>query len=137
MKFKYIIMIILLILITSGCSKSLNCTKENKDKEETLKITFVNNKPSTLKWNITFLFSNTDAYIDMSYLEKEQNYSNFDNIEGIKYTLKKQEHKNNIILDVLVDYSIYNNDSIIEIPVIINSLENNKTYLENQGYICK
>lgn len=132
-----LLLLFLLILATCGCGNKLICTKETTGEINHLNITFKKAKPENLKWQRTIIFASDDAYIDMSYLELQEYYSQLDNIQGLTYEVKEKDKNDRIIVTIDIDFNIYKENNTFSLPISLDNLKTNKTNLENSGYKCK
>jgi len=136
MKYKLLILVLFVFLLC-GCSNTLSCVKETDKEISKVNIAFENGMPISLSWKKTLLYADGDASIEMKYLEEKDYYNNFSNVEGLTYEINKKDRQGVIVIDVDVDYSKFDIKTHIYLPGIYIDIDNNRFYLENNGYICK
>ena len=139
MRTKILIIAIIILITLTGCNTNkLECTKEQNSATIKINATFnkENNNIETLKFNQKTIYDKFNAYIDLHYYELKESYSSLDNINGITYDVK--ENKNDITINLNVDYNKLPNINNILIPIDKNSnIEIAKQKLINNGYTCK
>ena len=130
-------MLFVLAFLLCGCSRTLVCEKETEKEIDKVKIVFENDMPISLAWKRTLVYQDGDALIEMNYYEEKDYYSNYDNTDGFTYKIDKKDRKGKIVIDVDVDYTKYDISTDVKLPSIYIDKEQNKFYLENNGYTCK
>lgn len=124
-----------LLLFVCGCDNQLVCEKKVGNQSYYVKVSFTKeDNPSKATYEIRYTYDSLDAYIDMKLLETQEEYSVFDNINGLEYNIK--EDGNDLVIKFNIDYSIYDNRRP-DIPILIDTMANNKINLENLSYQCK
>ena len=132
-----LLFLLLFVFLLCGCSNTLKCTKETDKEISKVNIDFEDGMPITLTWKKTLLYADGDASIEMNYLEEKDYYNKFSNVEGLTYEINKKDRQGVIVIDVNVDYSKFDIRTHIFLPAIYIDIDNNRFYLENNGYICK
>ena len=143
MKRKYFILMILSILLISGCNKkkTLTCTKTEKETGMNLTTTtitnFVNDKISSLKLDINAkLDSSYVKYKDTIKQSLEKQYSIYKDEKGITYHTNIKD--DTITFSLIVDNKAISKDTRKNLNISNSeNYEKSKESLENEGYTCK
>lgn len=138
---KYLILPLLLLFLT-GCSKKLNCTKvENEtglNYNEEINVTFNKNKISnfSLKYDIS-LEEEYLSYVDTFKETLESTFSSLKDKKGIKYSVK--DNKNGFVINMSANLKKLDNDVKKELNMIETdeNYEEMKKDLISAGYTCK
>lgn len=134
---KKLFVLIIFIFLLCGCSNTLVCEKETNKEIDKVIIKFEKDMPISLSWKRTLVYQDGDALIEMNYYEEKNYYNKYDYTDGFTYKIDKKDRKGKIVIDVNVDYSKYDISTDVKLPSIYIDRENNKYYLENNGYECK
>lgn len=130
-----VLILLITIIILSGCSKKLTCTYQSDIDNNKAVIEFKDEKIISLKEENKKTFDSLDAHIDLYNEEQLETYKILDNIEGVTYDVK--EKKNDVITTINVDYNIYNlNNNLIKINKEMTRDQVINIY-QSLGYSCK
>lgn len=130
-----VIILLIGIIILSGCSKKLTCTYQSETDNNKIVINFKEDKVISVKEENKKTFDSLDAHIDLYNEEQIETYKVLDNINGVTYDVK--EKKNDVITTVNVDYEIYNsNNNLIKINKDM-TYDNIINLYQSNGYSCK
>lgn len=132
-----LLIIPILILLLCGCSNKLTCTKKTDHEISKVSLKFKSNVPTSLNWEQKLSYDAGDALIEIDYLDKKENLDKFNNVAGVKYKITKKDRQDKILINVNIDYSLYDISNDLELPVLYSDKTSNKSFLENNGYICK
>ncbi len=131
------IFLLLIVLLLCGCSNKLTCTKKTDNEISKVKVNFKDNRPITLNYKKTLTYAEGDALIEIDYLDEEDYFNKYIGINGLDFKLSKKDRQNKIVLDINVDYSLYDISTDFDLPIIYSDKISNTNYLENNGYECK
>lgn len=132
---KRILLLIIPVILLTGCSNSLKCEIENNNQDSSIKIKFTDNKPTTYKFRDDMNFGNTlDADSEL-YLDNK--LTQYRDLIADKYAdvIERQG-----VVKVKIDYDFTKNKSIGENTLLISrddTQEIAKQKIEKVGYICK
>lgn len=88
---KLIVVIIVILFLTTGCTKKLNCTKEKSEKfaiiKETFLVSYKNNKVFDIQIDLQAeLKKNYDDYTETIEKNLKSQFEKYENIKGISIT---------------------------------------------------
>lgn len=130
------VMLLFIVLFSCGCSNKLVCEKETIKEKSKIEISFIENKPETIKWNRKLIYDNKDAMIELDYLEQKHLLDALES-KYFVYELEKNDRKNYIDIKMDITFDKLNKEIEFGLPVIDDTQDNNMIELQNHGYICK
>lgn len=134
-RIKKILLMIIPLLILTGCSSNLKCTIKTNNYESTVKIKFVEDKPTTYKYKDAMDFGNTlDADSEL-YFDNQLTKYRFLIADKFADVIERQS-----VVKVKVNYDFTKDSSSGEDVLLIkktDSLGTAKQKIESSGYKCK
>lgn len=129
--------LLLIVFLLCGCSNNLTCTKKTGNEISKVKVSFKNNRPITLNYKKTLTYAEGNALIEIDYLDEQAYLNDYNEVSGLDFKLTKKDRQNKIVLNINVDYSLYDISTNFNLPIIYSDKISNTNYLENNGYECK
>ncbi len=143
MERKYLILILLSLVLISGCDKkkTLTCTKTEKETGMNLTTTtttnFKNDKITSIKLELNAKLDSTYVkYKDTIKTSLEQQYSIYKDEKGVTYHTSAKD--DTIKFNLIVDNKAISKETRKNLNISNNEgYEKSKKSLENDGYTCK
>ena len=142
---KFLIMLLVIIILTGCREKNINCEINIKEKNISSNV-FVNgifDNDKLIKQSIKIIFDLSEyleyADIDTYYENFKNEYSSYDNVEGILLDISKND--NNIIINIQIDLEKIDPETYKKLDfgngnVIVSSKLFEKEIVD-MGFICK
>ncbi len=137
---KYLLLLLLSLILLTGCQNTLKCTKKDGRDTTKINITFNNRKnPQSLYIYNKKYFSLENANLDFYYYDQKEQLEKFEENNNIKTKV----YKNNYYVISEIDMTLKNIDkeSIETLALIpfknLTTKENIKKYYETKNYSCK
>lgn len=129
-----LVVILVAVLLLTGCSNTLKCKIDTNNYTSKVVVKFNNDKPSKYSFRDKMMFSALDPNAEIYYHSKYDEYST---LIAEKFA-KARNNSDNITLKINYDFT--KNNSAQENKLLVNrndSKNDAKTKIESLGYKCK
>ena len=134
MKRTNMVLLLVAILLLTGCSNQLKCKIDTNNYTSTLVVKYKNDKPTTYSFKDKMMFAALDPNAEIYYHSK---YEEHGTLIAEKFA-KMRNHTDNISLKINYDFTKNNSAQEDKLLVGRNDSKNSaKTKLESLGYKCK
>lgn len=141
--FILILLVLISLIIFSGRTNTLECSKSLKNKiySEVINISLEYNK-KIKKYELNEKYNYKEGYMDnlVDAFDNKKNYlNNISKIEGVSSNINQDGYQYDYIINITLDKINKKNYSLLDIDEVmkLDKLKNIKKYYEELGYSCK
>ena len=134
MKKLKILLLILISIILTGCTNTINCNIKTDNYTSNIKVKFKNNKPIIYKFKDKMTFSKTSLNKEKYYKNKYNKYSNLILHKNMKIKTKKNYISTRIKYNFKKNYTKQENKLLIKRDY---TKKQTLKKIKSLGYICK